>query len=125
MYKKQIDNPLLQKSFDYSLAIIELYKLLQKDKYEYVMSKQLLRSSTSIGANLQEAVAAQSKKDFISKLSISLKEAYESRYWLNLLLYSKYLDNIDNQLSLLTEIIKMTAKSIINAKANLEKQNEI
>jgi four helix bundle protein len=89
------------------------------------MSKQLLRSSTSIGANLQEAIAAQSKKDFISKLSISLKEAYESRYWLNLLLYSKYLDNIDKQLTLLTEIIKMTAKSIINAKANLEKQNEI
>jgi four helix bundle protein len=125
MYKKQIDNPLLQKSFDYSLDVIELYKLLQEDKHEYVMSKQLLRSSTSIGANLQEAVAAQSKKDFISKLSISLKEAYESRYWLNLLLYSKYLDNIDKQLTLLTEIIKMTAKSIINAKANLEKQNEI
>jgi four helix bundle protein len=125
MYKKQIDNPLLQKSFDYSLAIIKLYKLLQEDKHEYVMSKQLLRSSTSIGANLQEAIAAQSKKDFISKLSISLKEAYESRYWLNLLLYSKYLDNIDKQLTLLTEIIKMTAKSIINAKANLEKQNEI
>jgi four helix bundle protein len=125
MYKKQIDNPLLQKSFKYSLAIIEMYKELQEDKHEYVMSKQLLRSSTSIGANLQEAIAAQSKKDFISKLSISLKEAYESRYWLNLLLYSKYLDNIDKQLTLLTEIIKMTAKSIINAKANLEKQNEI
>jgi four helix bundle protein len=102
-----------------------MYKELQEDKHEYVMSKQLLRSSTSIGANLQEAIAAQSKKDFISKLSISLKEAYESRYWLNLLLYSKYLDNIDKQLTLLTEIIKMTAKSIINAKANLEKQNEI
>jgi len=121
MYKKQIDNPLLQKSFDYSLTVIKLYKELQKDKHEYVMSKQLLRCSTSIGANLQEAVAAQSKKDFISKLSISLKEAYESRYWLNLLLYSEYLNNIDQQLSLLTEIIKMTAKSILKAKANLEK----
>lgn len=86
------------------------------------MSKQLLRSATSVGANLNEGVVAQSKKDFISKFNISLKEAYESRYWLNLLLYSNYVDSIDKEISLLEEMIKMTVKSIKNAKENLEKK---
>ncbi|MDD3123839.1 MAG: four helix bundle protein [Candidatus Izemoplasmatales bacterium] len=119
MYKKVEDNPLLKKAFDFSLMTIEIYKELL-DKHEFVMSKQLLRCATSIGANLNEGVVAQSRKDFISKFNISLKEAYETRYWLNLLLYSKYLDSISKEISLLEEIIRMAVKSILNAKQKME-----
>ncbi len=118
MYKKIEDNPLLRKSFDFSLLIIDIYKFL-KNKHEFVMSKQMLRSGTSIGANLNEGIVAQSRKDFISKFNISLKEAYETRYWLNLLKYSKYLENIEKEMSLLNEIIAMTVSSIKKAKKNL------
>jgi four helix bundle protein len=67
-------------SFDFSLRIIYLYKILV-EKREYILSKQLLKSGTSIGANIEEASAAQSRKDFISKMSIASKEARETRYW--------------------------------------------
>jgi four helix bundle protein len=82
------DNIVLNKSFDFALEIIELYKIL-KSKNEFVISKQLLRSGTSIGANVEEATAAQSKKDFATKMSIASKEARETRYWLRLLNKSK------------------------------------
>lgn len=87
------ENKILEMSFDFSLQIISLYKKLIENK-EYVLSKQLLRSATSIGANVEEAMAAQSRKDFISKMSIASKEARETRYWLRLLEKSK-LVNID------------------------------
>ena len=74
------NNVVLNKSFDFALEIIELYKIL-KSKNEFVISKQLLRSGTSIGANVEEATAAQTKKDFITKMSIASKEARETRYW--------------------------------------------
>ena len=77
-------NLILEKTFEFSLEIIELYKILRENK-EFVISKQLLRSSTSIGANSEEGSAAQTKKDFITKMSIASKEARESRYWLRLL----------------------------------------
>lgn len=77
-------NLIQEKSFQFSLSIISLYKKLQ-DEREYIISKQILRSATSIGANIEEAIAGQSRKDFINKLSISLKEARETRYWLRLL----------------------------------------
>lgn len=73
-----------KKSFEFSLMIIELYKDLNNEK-EFVISKQLLRCGTSIGANIQEASAAFSKKDFLYKMSISSKEARETKYWLQLL----------------------------------------
>jgi len=79
------DNIVLNKSFDFALEIIELYKML-KSKNEFVISKQLLRSGTSIGANVEEATASQSKKDFATKMSIASKEARETRYWLRLLI---------------------------------------
>lgn len=75
------DNKILELSFSFSLQIIELYKKLQEKK-EFVISKQVLRSGTSIGANVEEAIAAQSRKDFISKMAIASKEARETRYWL-------------------------------------------
>ena len=84
------ENIIVQKSYDFALQIVQLYKLLV-DKKEFVLSKQILRSGTSIGANIHEAVASQSKRDFIHKLSISVKEARETQYWLNLLKDSDYI----------------------------------
>ena len=86
------DNVVLQKSIRFSLRIIKLYQFLSKDKREFIMSKQVLRSGTSIGANISESIRAQSNADFFSKLSIALKEAEETHYWLFLLLKSEYID---------------------------------
>ncbi len=86
------NNPLLSKSYDFALSIIRLYQKLNRDKREYILSKQLLRSGTSIGANISEANGAISKADFSSKISISYKESLETKYWLSLLRDSKYLD---------------------------------
>ena len=85
------------KCIDFSVRIIRLYKYLIEDKHEYVMSKQLLRSGTSIGANLAEAQYAVSKKDFLSKTYISLKETSETMYWLEVLLRTEYLSEIEFQ----------------------------
>jgi four helix bundle protein len=82
------ENVILAKSFDFALRIIDLYKLMN-DQNEYVLSKQLLRSGTSIGANVEEATAAISKKDFAHKMSISSKETGETRYWLRLIKHSQ------------------------------------
>ncbi|MEV9601466.1 four helix bundle protein [Aliarcobacter butzleri] len=76
------DNILVDKSFSFAVRIVNLYKYLCSDKKEFVLSKQLLRSGTSIGANISESQDAQSTNDFISKLSIALKEARESKYWI-------------------------------------------
>ena len=86
-----MDNLIESKSFDFALRIVKLCTYLQTEKKEYVLSKQLLRSGTSIGANIVEAQQAQSRPDFISKMSISLKEAAETNYWLRLLHTSNFL----------------------------------
>lgn len=86
------ENILRTKSFDFALRIIKLFQYLSEDKKEYVLSKQLLRSGTSIGANIRESEHAQSRADFIHKLSISLKEANETDYWIELLFKSGYLE---------------------------------
>ena len=108
------ENAVKDKSFDFALSIIELYKMLIQH-HEYVLSKQLLRSGTSIGANVEEAQAAQSKRDFVSKMTIASKEARETRYWLKLLKRSKLVDTneydarlaeIEELISLLTSIVK-------------------
>jgi len=80
-----IESVIVTKSMEFSVRIVRLYKYLIEEKKENVMSKQLLRSGTSIGANVREGRYAQSKKDFISKMSIALKEAVETEYWLELL----------------------------------------
>jgi len=85
------DNIIQEMTFDFSLQLISLYKILVEKK-EFVLSRQLLRSGTSIGANVEEATAAQSKRDFISKMAIASKEARETRYWLRLLEQSKLVD---------------------------------
>jgi four helix bundle protein len=84
------ENIIKQKTFDFSLLIIELYKQLVIEK-EFIISKQLLKASTSIGANVAESEAAKSKADFISKLSIAAKEARETKYWIGLLQQSELL----------------------------------
>lgn len=106
-------------SFDFSLKIILLYKELTK-RNEYVLSKQLLRSGTSIGANVEEATAAQSKRDFIMKMSIASKEARETKYWLRLLDksklvevdYSSCLMSIEHIINVLTKIVKTSQQSL-------------
>lgn len=113
------DNLIVNMTFDFSLEIISLYKTLI-DQKEFVLSKQLLRSATSIGANVEEATAGQTKKDFIAKMAIASKEARETRYWLRLLDHSKlvsldygnYLISIENIINVLTKIVK-TAQSTI------------
>ena len=85
------DNILLDKSKAFALRIIKMYKYLTEEKKEYILSKQVLRSGTSIGANAREASRGQSKADFYTKLYISLKEADETQYWLELLYESGYL----------------------------------
>ena len=80
-----------QKSFLFSVRIVKLARYLQEEKREYILSKQLIRSGTSIGANIVESQQAQSRADFISKLSIALKEACETNYWLRLLQATDYL----------------------------------
>ena len=113
------DNIVLNKSFDFALEIIDLYKIL-KSKNEFVIPKQLLRSGTSIGANVEEATAAQSKKDFATKMSIASKEARETRYWLRLLNKSKlvefdyknYLNKIDELIRIITAIVKTTQSNL-------------
>ena len=82
-----------EKSFKFAIRIVNLYKHLCADKKEYVMSKQVLRSGTSIGANVSEAERGQTKPDFYAKLSIALKEANETCYWIRLLHATDYLDD--------------------------------
>ena len=81
-----------EKSRDYAIRIINCYKFLTEEKKEFVMSKQLLRAGTSIGANTRESKNAQSKPDFLSKLNVALKEADETEYWLELLFETGYID---------------------------------
>ena len=111
------ENIVVQKSYAFALAIIQLYKLLV-DKKEYVLSKQILRSGTSIGANIHEAVGGESKKDFIHKLGIAVKEARETSYWLNLLKDSDYLDSDEfNHLNnLCDELIRILNSIILTTK---------
>ena len=118
---KERKNEIVDLSFQFAVRIVNLYKYLIKDKQEYVLSKQLLRSGTSIGANITEAQDAQSKKDFVSKLSISLKEAKETRYWILLLIETEYLDkkskHVESLQNELTSIIKLLTAIIISAKS--------
>ena len=116
--RKEKRNLIRDKTYKFSLQIIGLYKKL-KDQNEYVLSKQILRSGTSIGANTEEASAAQSRKDFISKMSIASKEARETNYWLRLLRDSDLCDDIDYRklideskeiIRILTAIVKTTSK---------------
>lgn len=115
------DNIILNKSKAFALRIIKLYKYLCETKREYVLSKQLLRSGTSVGANVKEAVHAQSKPDFYAKMYISYKEANESEYWLELLHESDYItdDEFNSICEDCRELIKILA-SITKTQKNIQ-----
>jgi four helix bundle protein len=111
-----------EKSFKFAVEIINLYKQLNEQR-EFVLSKQILRSGTSIGANVQEAQQAQSKPDFISKMSIALKEAQETEYWLLLFKESKLAQfDYEYYLILIDELKRMLISIIKTSKENLTKK---
>lgn len=118
-------NIILDKSFAFSIRIVNLYRYLCKEKKEYILSKQLLRSGTSIGANINESQAAQSTSDFISKLSIASKEARETKYWIDLLIATHYLNPEDihtkSLQSDITELIKILTSIIKTTQERREK----
>ena len=113
------------KVYAFALDIIIVYKQLTNDTKEYVLSKQLLRSGTTIGANVNEAISSESKRDFVHKLGIALKEARETSYWLNLLNDSQYIsDDIFSQCSQrCSEIIRMLSSIILTTKERYFKTN--
>ena len=111
------ENVVKQKSMEFAIRIVNLYKFLVDEQKEFVLSKQILRSGTSIGANIREGEQAQSRADFINKMNIALKEANETEYWLELLVKTDYVsqkqyDSINNDSielnKLLITIIKTT-----------------
>lgn len=115
------ENIINEKSFAFAIRIVKLYKYLTKEKREFVISKQILRSGTSIGANIREAVAGQTKPMFAAKLNIALSEANETEYWIDLLNATEYLSNKEIQtlkeecvelIKLLTSIIKKTRENL-------------
>src|SRR5688572_5484293 len=115
-------NLIQDRTFQFALDIIKLY-VQMVEKKEYVLSKQLLRSGTSIGANVEEAIAGQSKKDFLSKMNIGLKETRETNYWLKLLEesnqveldFSPYVQESSELKNILSAIVKTTKQSITNS----------
>ncbi len=126
--KNSSESIIAKKAYAFALEVVQVYKILVHDKKEFVLSKQLLRAGTSVGANVNEAVSAQSKRDFVHKLSISLKEARETKYWLNLLKDSGYLatDSFINLNDPCDEIIKILSSIIITTKQryfNVKDQN--
>ena len=113
-------NVIAEKSFHFAVRTVNLYKHLTNEKREFVLSKQVLRSGTSIGANVAEGVRGQSKADFTAKMSIALKEANETKYWLQLLCATEYITeeqceslqtDLAELLGLLTAICKTSSKS--------------
>ncbi len=112
------ENLIQEKSFAFAIRIVNLYKFLTKEKQEFVLSKQLLRSGTSIGANIEEGIGGQSKADFQSKLNISYKEARETIYWIKLLHATDFLnkEQSDSFLSDADEICRILDKILITLK---------
>jgi four helix bundle protein len=117
------ENVIVRKTFSFALRIIRLYEFLRIKKSEFVLSKQILKSGTSIGANVEEAQGGQSKPDFISKSQIALKEAIETRYWLKLLHESGYITGEmgESLLSDCNEIILILNSILITSKINSRK----
>ncbi len=118
--KDSSGNIIQQKSYTFAVRIVKLYQYLCEKRKEFVISKQLLRSGTSIGANVEEAIGAQSRKDFISKLSISYKESREVHFWLRILkdaeyitekMFVSFIKDVEEILKLLASILKTTKKN--------------
>lgn len=112
------NNIILDKSFNFAVRAVNAYKYLIETKKEFVLSKQFLRSSTSIGANVEEAIGAQSKADFFSKMSIAYKEARETKYWIRLMEKTDYLISNESEslLNDLEEILRIIGKIQLSRK---------
>jgi four helix bundle protein len=117
--KNSKENPLKEKSYKFALRIVKLYRFLADEKKEYVLSKQCMRSGTSIGANITEGNQAQSAADFIHKLSIALKEAFETEYWLCLLRDAEFITEkqAESLIADCNELQKMLTASIKTSKS--------
>ncbi len=122
------ENVIQNKSYSFAIRVVNLYRYLVEEKKEFVLSKQVLRSGTSIGANVEEAVGGQSKKDFVAKFSIACKEARETNYWIRLLRDTGYLEpnQSGSLLADLDELLKIIGSILITAKENekLRMKNE-
>lgn len=120
------DTFICMRSKAFALRIIKLYRFLIDEKKEFVLSKQIMRSGTSIGANIREAIRAQSTADFLAKLYISLKEAEETMFWLELLEDSEYVESsqIANLYEKNNELVMIITKSISSAKNKLQIAND-
>ena len=118
-------NLIQEKSFDFAVRIVNVYKFLTSEKKEFVLSKQVVKCGTSIGANVEEAIGAQSKADFLAKLSISYKEARETNYWIRLLNKTNYLpDNeAENLLSEIEILKRIIAKIRLTTLSRLQITN--
>ncbi|KGG79978.1 hypothetical protein Y919_08825 [Caloranaerobacter azorensis H53214] len=116
------NNVVKEKSYKFALRIIKMYRYMTKEKKEYILSNQLLRSGTSIGANVEEACSGYTKREFIAKLSIAQKEAFETRYWLRLLRDSELVEDryINSMLDDCEELIRIITKIIVTAKNNIK-----
>ena len=116
--------PVYQKSMLFSTKIIDMYRFMQ-ERREVIISKQLLASGTSVGANIREASAASSRKDFINKMAIATKEAKEAKYWLELIQNSKLVDyNVGELIGLNNELIKILTSIVITSKSRLKIKDE-
>lgn len=117
------DKPLVRKSYKFALRITQICQRIILDQKEFVLTKQCIKSSTSVGANIAEAQQSESRRDFISKFSISIKEGYETRYWIYLLRDTNYISQelANDLLGELDQIIAMLGSSIRTAKNNLNK----
>jgi four helix bundle protein len=117
-------NILQEKSFAFAVRIVKLYKFLCEEQKEYTLSKQIFKSGTSIGANIEEGIAGQSDKDFLSKLSISYKEARETVYWIRLFFATDYLtkEQADSLIFDAEELCKILSKIIITTKNKLNQK---
>lgn len=117
-------NNVLDKAFEFAVRVVRLYQYLVKEHKEFVLSKQLVRCGTSIGANINEAQAGQSKADFIAKMSIASKESREAKYWLELLCITGYLDNTQPHVASLLnqseELIKILTSIVKTAQLNIK-----
>ena len=114
-------NIVLDKSFAFAVRVVNLYKYLTENKKEYIISKQLMRCGTSIGANATEAQRGQSKADFAAKMAIALKEAYEAEYWVRLLYHTEYIsknafDSLEKDILDLISILMSICKTATHGK---------
>ena len=118
--KTKEDNIVLKKSYDFSVRCVNLYKYLCDERHDYVIGKQLLRSGTSVGANVKEAIRGVSKADFRAKLSIALKEASESEFWIEILRDTEYISRLqaESMLNDCQEILKLLVSIVKSSSEN-------